>query len=248
MDPRLSSVRRMRTLALLAGVAICAILLSSNRPWWHDSSALSGAALDQAVANAPSSAARKCLQSGGVMIGSGNGQCAKWDVLHPALGLTTDQETTFDGLGNAVVNDSRPLPMFGLPPTAVFALLAFAFVILAAATRSLLAAVGSVVLGAQAFRSLSALAKVMNQPVPGLPSMQPTMWYTLFQGTIAIGTVVLAGGVVVAAATERIRERQQQLEDGTHVPMAERLRVIAKAASSTSSSALQAEVKTEPKR
>jgi hypothetical protein len=238
----------MRTLALLAGIAICAVLLSSNRPWWHDSSALSGAALNQALAEAPSDVARECLRSGGVLIGSGNGECAKWDVLHPALGISTDQQTTFDGAGNSVINDSRPTPMFGLPPAAVFALLGFAFVMLAAATRSLLAAVGSVVFGAQAFRSLSALAKVINQPVPGLPSMQPTIWFTLFQGTIVVGTLVLAGGVTALTVTERVRERQQQLEDGTHIPIGDRLRVIAKAASSTSSSALQAEVKVEPKR
>ena len=236
-----SQVRRLRTLALLALCCTAVVLLAAKQPWWRDSSALRGAELEQALANAPTQAVRDCLNTGGIPIGTGEGECHRWEVLHPAMGYASEQENTFSGPGNSVVNDGRPEPMFGLPPAAVFAAAAFLLVVLAAALRSLLASVAAVLLGAQAFRSLSSLAAVINQPVPGIPELQPTLWFTAFKLTVILGTFVAAGGVLVWNSVERIRERQARQEDGTYVSLGERFRVVARAAATTSAHSLQAD-------
>jgi hypothetical protein len=239
MDTNVSQVRRLRTLALLALCCAAVVLLASKQPWWRDSSALRGAELEQALANAPTQAVRDCLNSGGIPIGTGEGQCQRWEVLHPALGYQSDAQNTFGGSGNSVVNDGRPQPLFGFPAPAVFAAAAFAFVVLAAALRSLLASVASVLAGLQAYRSLSALAGVINQPVEGLPMLQPTIWFTLFKATIVVGMLVTAGGVLVWNATERSRERRERLADGSYIPLGEKFRVVAQAAAATSARSME---------
>lgn len=226
----LSPVRRLRTIAALSLVCAAIVWFSSQQNWWHDTSRLTGTQLQEAIATAPSQAAKECLVSGGVVI---NGTCAKWDVSHPALGMTTDKTTTIDVTGAAVTNTDAPTAVLGMPSAAVFAIGAFLLIALAAILRSLVASVASLVFAAQAYKALSALAAMINAPVPGLPEMGTTLWFGLFKTTVLLGTVVLGGGMFAWVATERSKERKQRIADGTHVSFRDRLQAIATAAVSS---------------
>jgi hypothetical protein len=226
----LSPVRRLRSIAL--GALLCAgvVWFSSSMDWWRDTSRLSGTQLEAALAASPDEPSRSCFSNGGVMI---NGHCAVWDVTHPALGMSTEQDTTIDVTGAAVVNSTTPASMFGMPSATVFALLAFGLVALAAVFRSLFAAIGSVVFGAQAFRALSDLAAMINAPVEGVPALQTTMWFGLFKATVMLGTLVLGGGILAWVGTERAKERRERIANGTYVSLRDRLHALANAAVSS---------------
>lgn len=234
----ISPVRRLRLIAMAALACAAITWFTASQDWWRDTSKLTGTKLEQALRNAPDAAAKSCLNNGGVNI---NGQCATWDVTYPALGMESDSSNTIDVTGAAVTNTQQPASMMGLPSAAVFALIAFMLVAVAAAFRSLAASVFSVVFAAQAFRALSSLASMINQPVEGLPALQTTMWYSLFQMVAAVGVLVLGGSVLAWVATERVRERQQRIADGTHIPFRERLQKVAAAALSTAAAAKTSE-------
>ena len=232
----LSPVRRLRIIAISAIVCAAFVWFAASQHWWHDTSALTGDRLQSAVDAAPDASARACLLQGGASI---NGPCAIWDVTYPALGMASEASNTIDVTGAAVINTDAPSSMMGLPSAAVFAIAAFGLVAAAAALRSLIASVAALVFGAQAFRALSSLAEMINQPVEGLPELQTTMWYSLFQQVSAIGLIALGGSVLAWVITERSRERRQRIADGTYMPLGDRLRSIATAAvkSAASSSA-----------
>ncbi len=223
----LSPVRRLRIIAIGALACAAVTWFAASQDWWRDTSALSGKQLEAALQAAPNDAARTCLLEGGVNI---NGTCAVWDVTYPALGMQVSAPNTIDVTGAAVTNTTAPSSMMGLPSAAVFSIGAFILVAVAAALRSLAAAIASVVFGAQAFRSLSSLAEMINQPVEGLPALNTTMWYSLFQAVSAIGVLALGGSVLAWVVTERARERQQRIADGTYVSLRDRVQALASAA------------------